>query len=314
MMKRAERVHGLRSLAAVLMLGLLTWGGIEGYGHLKASALVESLTTAGTTDVAAITKQIAAYRRWADSRLKQVLIDYQPDSRNHLHASLALLPVDPRPGRLSERKAPHGVTQRCLGAARGIAASSSVRDAQALGGAWKPPSLMILACSHPPALSLFLMPGMIAGNRRAWPCRMPWSGSMPCPLAPGPNCYSRFAVTLAPRLAAIFKDKQRSESERSLATNVLSDYASDDPNLLADLLMVADDKPYSILFPIAQREATRIVPVVSGRDRQEGGLPVERHAARCIVGQARFDIEEPDRIGPGSAGGPVRFLSDDANG
>ena len=36
MMKRAERVHGLRSLAALLLLGLLTWGGIEGYGHLQA--------------------------------------------------------------------------------------------------------------------------------------------------------------------------------------------------------------------------------------------------------------------------------------
>ncbi len=96
MMKRAEWVHGLRSLAAVLLLGLLTWGGIEGYGNLKASALVESLRTASTPDVAQIVKQIAGYRRWADSRLVGLLEDSEPASREHLHASLALLPVDPR--------------------------------------------------------------------------------------------------------------------------------------------------------------------------------------------------------------------------
>src|SRR5262249_10807628 len=37
MMKRAGRVHGFRALGLVLALGLITWGGIEGYGTLRAS-------------------------------------------------------------------------------------------------------------------------------------------------------------------------------------------------------------------------------------------------------------------------------------
>ena len=38
MMKRAGRLHGLRALGLVALLSLITWGGIEGYGTLRASA------------------------------------------------------------------------------------------------------------------------------------------------------------------------------------------------------------------------------------------------------------------------------------
>ena len=41
-------------------------------------------------------------------------------------------------------------------------------------------------------------------------------------------------------LAAIFRDRKSPESERNLATNILNDYASDDPDRLAELLMVSD--------------------------------------------------------------------------
>ena len=47
-----------RTLVALLLLGLLTWGGFEGYGTLRASDLVESLKTANTTDVPPIIEQI----------------------------------------------------------------------------------------------------------------------------------------------------------------------------------------------------------------------------------------------------------------
>ena len=69
MMKRAGRVHGLRSLGLVLLVSLITWGGIEGYGTLRASALVESLQKVDTPEVPAIVKQLSGYRRWVDPRL-----------------------------------------------------------------------------------------------------------------------------------------------------------------------------------------------------------------------------------------------------
>ena len=62
-------------------------------------------------------------------------------------------------------------------------------------------------------------------------------------------------------LAAIFRDPGRSETARSLATDILADYASDEPGVLAELLMVADPKAYGTLFPVAERQAAKAVPV-----------------------------------------------------
>ena len=62
---------------------------------------------------------------------------------------------------------------------------------------------------------------------------------------------------LAGPLASIFRDKTRPDSERDLATSILADYSSQDPGLLADLLMDASPKAYAVLLPIAaQQEST----------------------------------------------------------
>ena len=54
---------------------------------------------------------------------------------------------------------------------------------------------------------------------------------------------------LLPRLADIFRD-QRPEriAERNLATNLLSDYAADQPAILAELLLDADEKQFAVIF------------------------------------------------------------------
>ncbi len=62
-------------------------------------------------------------------------------------------------------------------------------------------------------------------------------------------------------LETIFRDKNRSETAHSLATDILTDYASDDPDRLAELLMVSDSKAYVSLFPVAEKRAEQILPV-----------------------------------------------------
>jgi hypothetical protein len=94
MMKRAGWVHGMRILTALVLLGSLTWAGIEGYGNLRASGLVEKLAAAGTADVPQIISQLSSYRHWAAPRLKALVRSTDDTSREKLHASLALLPVD----------------------------------------------------------------------------------------------------------------------------------------------------------------------------------------------------------------------------
>ena len=55
--------------------------------------------------------------------------------------------------------------------------------------------------------------------------------------------------------------QDRSETEHTLATDILTDYASDDPDRLAELLMVSDPKAYLSLFPVAEKRAEQVLPV-----------------------------------------------------
>ena len=62
-------------------------------------------------------------------------------------------------------------------------------------------------------------------------------------------------------LATIFREKSRSKSVHSVETDILTDYASEDPNLIADLLMDSDQKTYPAFFPIAQRQQEKTLPL-----------------------------------------------------
>ena len=63
------------------------------------------------------------------------------------------------------------------------------------------------------------------------------------------------ARLIAP-LVAIFRDKARPETEHILATNILAEYGRDNPDVLAELLMIADPKAYGHLLP-GRRAANR---------------------------------------------------------
>ena len=55
--------------------------------------------------------------------------------------------------------------------------------------------------------------------------------------------------SLLPALQSIFRDRRHGESERSLTTGILADYAANQPQVLADLLMNADEKQFAIIYP-----------------------------------------------------------------
>jgi hypothetical protein len=67
---------------------------------------------------------------------------------------------------------------------------------------------------------------------------------------------------LVPPLSLIYQDQTMAESVRSLATSILADYAADDPRALADLLMSAETNQYAILFPVAQKIAAGVLPLL----------------------------------------------------
>ena len=82
-----------------------------------------------------------------------------------------------------------------------------------------------------------------------------------------PSYYKPLIETLRPvrdrllaPLSRTIRDKKKAESERSLATSILADYASDDPDLLADLLLDSVEKPFAVLFDKLKAHQHRAVP------------------------------------------------------
>ena len=243
MMKRAGLVLGLRTLGLVLLVSLITWRGIEGYGTLRASALVESLQRVATPDVPAIVKQLSGFRRWADPRLVRAVESADDQSREHLHASLALLPVDAsQVGYLFKRllQATPGelpVLRDALKTHRSnltprlwsMLESAKQGDASLLPAAgalavYDPDNAMWQTEADKVAKALVTINSIYLG---------PWLEAL-----------RPVRGWLTAPVATIFQEKSRSESVHSLATDILTDYASDDPARLAELLMVSDPKSF----------------------------------------------------------------------
>ncbi len=260
MMKRTARVHGLRTLGSVILVSLITWGAIEGWGTLRASALVDSLQKVATPDVPAIVKQLASYRRWADRRLLGAIRSTDDQSREYLHASLALLPVDAtQVDYLFDR-----LTKATPGEL------PVLRDALKTHRTSLTPMLWtVLESAKPGDISLLPTASALASYDRdnaKWEAEC---SKVAQALVSVNSIYlgdwlkylSDVRRTVTPPVAIIFRDRKRSESDQTQATNILTNYASDDPDLIANLMMDADRKAFAALFPIAQRQEARVIPL-----------------------------------------------------
>jgi formylglycine-generating enzyme required for sulfatase activity len=269
MMMRASRLHGLRMLGLAILAGLLTWAGIEGYGSLRASALVESLRTANTTGVPALIDRLRSYRRWVARPLAGLLSSTENDRDSHLRASLASLALLPDGGRQA----------------------GYLQDQLLIAAPVELPVIWGILHQHDPGIAQRLWP--LLENPQSDPeqrfraaCALAGTGSSSvekrwdtvspfiterflATVIKNPGDYATLIETLRPirrrllnPLASIFRDAGRSDSERNFATTLLADYASDDPRLLADLLMDAGPKSYASLFPVVERQAARAISVL----------------------------------------------------
>ena len=108
-------------------------------------------------------------------------------------------------------------------------------------------------------------------KRLVWPTI--WCGE---PGLLGPCGWKRLRPVqgqlLAP-LSAIYRDhSSRDTAERTLATDILADYAADQPQVLADLLMDADEKQFAVIYPKFKEQGEQGLPRVDRRDRQEAAV------------------------------------------
>jgi serine/threonine protein kinase/formylglycine-generating enzyme required for sulfatase activity/tetratricopeptide (TPR) repeat protein len=267
MMQRAGRVHGVRGATILALLTIGVAGAIfarrsflENQRATAAASLVQYVLNADTPQVSDIIGAMREYRPYLDGLLRTELEKAPKGSRRELHASLALLPVDstqvdylfdrlvndedgelpvvrdalqthraaliPKLWTILERAKP--------GDARLLPAASALASYAPDDSKWE-------AAGDKVARALVAVDAILLGS---WiEALRPVRGKLTAPLA------------------RIFEEKERTESEHKLATSILASYASDDPVRLAELLMVANPTSYLKLFPVAERNAERALPV-----------------------------------------------------
>jgi formylglycine-generating enzyme required for sulfatase activity len=280
MMARAGRHHALRCAVAGVLAAAVTMTALgvrqqaaEQRQATRAAGLVQSLLNAETAQVPALVSQMAPYRAWTDPLLRDEYGKARPNSRPQLHAGLALLPVDESLvpylyGRLLDAD-PHevGVLLDALAPHKQALLDKLWRTAAAPERGKEPQRLRAAA-----ALAGY---DAESGN---------WAKAQEAvcdDLVAVPAVYLSLWVEalrpvrlkLLPALSTVYRDPGRRETERSLATDVLADYAADQTQLLADLLMDADEKQFAVLYAKLKVQGDRALPLLTAEvDRK---LPAE---------------------------------------
>ena len=97
MMRRAMRFHLLRGLMFTALLAGVVLLGWDALGRLEAHNLRGRLLGVKTAEVPDVIKAMVPYRRWTEPLLREAYTQAQEqgDAAKQLHASLALLPMDP---------------------------------------------------------------------------------------------------------------------------------------------------------------------------------------------------------------------------
>jgi serine/threonine protein kinase/formylglycine-generating enzyme required for sulfatase activity len=262
MMRTATRYHSVRGLGIVALVVLLGLAGYEGHGQLQAHALSRSLLDANTNEVPTIVAEMSSYRRWIDPLLRDAAAQAEASNevRKQLHASLALLPVDEKHVDYLYRRlldaapqevpvirdalAPHkdALKKRLWAVAETPTKgkeSQRLRAAAALAK-YDPESENWTRASASVVNDLVLENAVFLGQ---------WS-----------EAFRPVKNRLVSPLSAIFRDHQPERSaERRLATNLLADYAADQPEVLADLLMDADEQQFAVLYRKVEGHGNRSV-------------------------------------------------------
>jgi len=260
MMAKASRYHVVRGMVVAVILALLGWGGYETHGTLKAQALRDRLLDANTNEVPTIVEDMGSYRRWINPLLHEAFgkAEADKDSRKQLHASLALLPVDATQadyliGRLLDAE-PHEVP-----VLREALAPHKSKLVERLWSVVEQPekgkerqrlrAAAALARFDTDSPRWDKSVGMVAQDLVAVNAVYLgfWS-----------EAFHPVKEQLWPPLSAILGDHHPERTaERFLAANFLADYAADPPQVLADLLIDADERQFAALYPRLKDQGDR---------------------------------------------------------
>jgi formylglycine-generating enzyme required for sulfatase activity len=286
MMRTASRSIGLRAAGfAVLFIGVLAaaWEmnrrSVETNNATHAAGLVQQLLKAEIAQVPGIVENLQGYRRWTDPELKRVIAQSALDSKEKLHASIALLPVDPRQVDY--------LLGRALIADPGLMAvlrdSLQPHRTELVDRLWRE---LDEANSTEPLLRDRVLPiaGLLASldpeNARWKEVGGKVARAMVTAkiddLAKWLEALENLRKELTVPLIGIFRDKSRTDVEHTVAATLLARYAEHQPRILVDLLLDAEPKSFAILFPVIEKNRKDVALDFKKRvESLAGGPPVE---------------------------------------
>ncbi|HEV3416342.1 MAG TPA: hypothetical protein VG056_06000, partial [Pirellulales bacterium] len=282
MMGRAGQMH-LRNGA--VLLGMLIVLALTGFFAVRpaidsqrAEALVHTLLNDDITKVRETIADLRPYHRWADPLLQQAYADGNLLDRERANAALAL-PVDS--GRLKY------LLDRLL--ASDAVTFPALRDLlsdyrnELISPLWQtlqddraPPSARFQAAC---ALASYTRDDPAAAAN--WKKPAPFVADyMVTTLEQNYGEFNLIVDALRPArkhlveaLTAIFREPGRADSQHSLVTSILSDYAKDSPDRLAALVADADPKSFKLLFN--SLSSNRAVAVGSMSKELERSPPIK---------------------------------------
>ena len=255
--------------SSLLILGFWLWKRRQEEHHVAAlaAALVDRLMDADIAQVPVIIAEMQDYRQWTDPLLKQAYAEAEDhkDAARQLHASLALLAVDPYQvdylyGRLLDAEPQElAILRDALSGHRGalmgrlwpvVERPEKGRENQRLRAAG--------------ALAVY-DPDNARWDQAGGPVAEQLVSVNPVFLGRWMDALRPVKARLVGPLTVIFRNrKEERTAERTLATNILADYAAGRPQVLADLLMDADEKQFAVIYPKFQEQGEQGLPVLAG--------------------------------------------------
>jgi serine/threonine protein kinase/formylglycine-generating enzyme required for sulfatase activity len=286
MMRKAGRYHALRGSLLALLLATFTLVGlgirervVEQMNSNHAAALVNGLLGANLEEVSKFIKDLESHRPLVHPLLEEALAKAkrEKDDQRELRASLALLHVDPDQREFLFNRLLDATPQEVpiLRDALHDSVMGSDRD-ELVTRLWdvsekpaedKKQQRLRAAC----ALAKF-KPEVERWKNIQNEVAQDLVSVPPVYLERWRDALKPVLAKLFDPLAAIYRgqDAKKDPSQRTLATNILADYAADNRQILVELLMEADESQFAVIFP-------------KFRDRGEDGLPLlNRELARDL--------------------------------
>lgn len=314
MMRQASRYHGMRSVAVAVLLLILSLVGWEGMGRWEARNLRDRLLEASTTDVPGIVKEMATYRRWVNPLLREAYAQAEQDKDRHkqLHASLALLPVDPGQmeglyGRLLEADAPELMVIR--GAMLSYKAELSERMWPLVEDRQTDPDVRFRAAC---ALAVYT-PDDPRWEKVSGDVAERLVSQNAFVLGTWANALRPVGKFLLPPLASSLADEKRTGSERSMIATLYKKFAEKQPNAFAPLekVLAERNKPSDLeegkIALVKRKVNVGLALIVMGQG--ERAWPLLKHSSDPTL--RTFLI---DRLAPGGVEAKVllrRFEKED---